>query len=327
MRGCSAGWVAASFGLLIASARAQHVNDVEALAISFDENALTPWSQEYTCSPYRCGVHQHHQCFCARTHVAGRAALCSWDDYSVIIDAAHTDENLMFEVEDLNPDIEGYSLDKLSLHLFPQSIPSDRVARQVATQAIDLVYSITIDSHHLHAYTYYASVKCGPIPTTYRVRALAIHAEVMDGAHVAGMVCPGAWTYHYFHADSSSAHSDLQFRLRLSTGDVSYMTAHLHPPLKLRPPYRSVDYSAHSDAGVYTEASLCSVEEGKQFFALRGQGHCAEYELHLDVMSHESSCVEMVHDCEGDGCDVQCDEIALDQFVYAQCAPDSWFVL
>ena len=47
------------------------------------------------------------------------------------IDASHTDENLMIEVEDLHPDTEGYRLDALSVHLFPQSIPSDRVARQV----------------------------------------------------------------------------------------------------------------------------------------------------------------------------------------------------
>jgi hypothetical protein len=220
---------------------------------------------------------------------------------------------------------QGYRLDALSLHLFPQSIPSDRVARQVVTTAIDLVYSITVDSHHLHAYTYYVSVKCGSVASTYRLRALAIHAALTDGGHVTGLVCPGAWTHHYFDVDSSAAHSDLQFRLRLSTGDVSYMTAHQHPPLKLRPPYRSVDHSAHSTLGVYTEASLCAVEEGKQFFALRGQGHCAEYELYLDVVSHDSTCAEMVHDCEGDDCSVQCDDIELDQFVYATCAPDSWY--
>ena len=114
----------------------------------------------------------------------------SWVDYSVTIDASHIDENLMFEVEDLEPDTEGYRLDALSVHLFPQSIPSDRVARQVVTQAIDLVYSITIDSHHLHAYTYYFSIKCGAVPTTYKVRALAIHAEVSNGGTVHGLVCP-----------------------------------------------------------------------------------------------------------------------------------------
>jgi hypothetical protein len=223
MGGRSAGWVAASLLLLqLDQVAAQHANEVAALEISFDENALTPWSQEYTCSPH------------------------SWNDYSVTIDASHTDENLMIEVEDLHPDTEGYRLDALSVHLFPQSIPSDRVARQVVTQAIDLVYSITVDAHHLHAYTYYVGVRCGAIPTTYQLRAIAIHAEVTNGGHVTGLVCPGAWMYHYFNVDSSSAHSDLRFRLRLSTGDVSYMTAHLEPPLKLRPPYRSVDHSEHS---------------------------------------------------------------------------------
>jgi hypothetical protein len=33
----------------------------------------------------------------------------------------------------------------------------------------------------------------------------------------------------------------------------------------------------------------------------------------------------MVHDCEGDDCNVQCDEIEMDQFVYGQCAPHSWY--
>eukprot|EP01044_Picomonas_judraskeda_P001185 COSAG03_NODE_65_length_15137_cov_3.350446_7_plen_940_part_00 len=251
----------------------------------------------------------------------------SWDDYSVTIDASHTEENLMFEVESLNQGVEGYRLDALSLHLFPQAIPSNRAARQVVTQAIDLVYSITIDSHHLHAYTYYFSVRCGTTAATYRVRPLAIHAEMTSTHdHVRGQVCPGAWTYHYFDADSSSAHKDLQFRLRLSTGDVSYMTAYQHPPLKLRPPYRSADHTEHAAGDeVYTVASLCSVKQGRHFFALRGQGHCAEYDLHLVLQDADPSCAEMVHDCEGDRCAFECDEMELDQFVYGQCAPNSWY--
>ena len=191
--------------------------------------------------------------------------------------------------------------------------------------ANSLVYSITVDAHHLFAYTYYVGVLCGPVAATYKIRALAIHAALADAGHVTGLVCPGAWVYHYFDVTSAEAHSDLKFRLRLATGDASYMTAHQHPPLKLRPPFRSVDHLEHAAANVYTETHLCAVEEGKQYFALRGQGECAEYELYLDIVTHDATCTELVHDCTGDDCAVQCDEFELDQFVYSECSPNSWY--
>ena len=251
--------------------------------------------------------------------------LHSWDDYSVTIDESDTDTNLLLEVENLHPQTTGYRTDALSVHLFPQSIPPDRAARQSVVEAIDLVYSITIDSHHLQAFTYYIGVKCGATTATYRLRARGIPAAMSDGGHVSGQVCPGAWTYHYFQVASGSAGSDLQFRFRLTSGDATYMTQHQQPPLKLRPPYRNVDHSAHSAPGVYTEVNLCAAEEGRHFFALRGRSHCADYELHLDVVSHNSSCAEMVHECDGDDCGFQCDEIELDKFVYGECVPYSWY--
>ena len=50
----------------------------------------------------------------------------SWDDYSVTISASHTDENVMFEIEDLHTGVEGYRNDAMSLHLFPQ-VPPDHL--------------------------------------------------------------------------------------------------------------------------------------------------------------------------------------------------------
>jgi hypothetical protein len=65
----------------------------------------------------------------------------------VTISDSHCDENvIMFELEDLHPGTEGYRNDAMSLHLFPLSIPSNRAAREKTTSAIDLVYSITVNS-------------------------------------------------------------------------------------------------------------------------------------------------------------------------------------
>jgi hypothetical protein len=82
----------------------------------------------------------------ALTLITVSPVVCSWDDYSVNISASHIDENIMFEVVDLHTGTEGYRTDAMSLHLFPQAIPSDRVARQKAVAAINLVYSVTVDS-------------------------------------------------------------------------------------------------------------------------------------------------------------------------------------
>jgi hypothetical protein len=136
---------------LVPTVSAQHANTITELPISFDANIPSAWSSDYTCKPYRCA---HSPCrplslflrASSHAHNVSPALICSWDDYSVNISASHIDENIMFEVVDLHTGTEGYRTDAMSLHLFPQAIPSDRVARQKAMAAINLVYSVTVDS-------------------------------------------------------------------------------------------------------------------------------------------------------------------------------------
>jgi len=113
--------------------------------------------------------------------------------------------------------------------------------------------------------------------------------------------------YHYYHFNSSgSGDDDGGHRRALSVGDdsatgrhvrlhiwkyegdVYYLSAHLHAPIKLVPPYGYL-----SDTDWEVELELCNLEEGDHYLGLRGGVSCAVY----DVIAEEftGDCSELDH--------------------------------
>jgi hypothetical protein len=84
---------------------------------------------------------------------------------------------------------------------------------------------------------------------------------------------------------SSNTHlalgSDIRFKLKMHSGDIFYTVAHLHPALKMVPPYRHIDYEDHLHGVHYTPVDICNIEEGLQYLVIKGGDTCAEYEVEL----------------------------------------------
>ena len=71
-------------------------------------------------------------------------------------------------------------------------------------------------------------------------------------------------------------------------GDMYYLSAHLHAPIKLVPPYGYL-----SETDWYVELQLCNLEEGDHYLGLRGGESCAVYDVIAEEFTGE--CRELDH--------------------------------
>ena len=318
-----------------------------------------------------CNATQHYAHHTATGNIHGLPALAegqsqhgkctpnSYEDFYMHIGHGASANNLVLDVEALTDSLDTGAL---GLYLFEGSIPADRKTERRSTFSDENVWSVMYNSWDLHEGDFFVSVKCGASPMEFRLLPLFIKAELAHGGHASGVVCPGQIAYHYFDAPHESCknfsagvdcvsnftagnatsctsdafgvarsctytapttgHHDVEWELELHTGDVSYMTSHENPPLKLRPPYRTVD-SKQVAAGHRTETSVCNADRGKTYLALRGQQHCAQYDVYTKFVNHSSTCEELVNECRAD-CMQQCDELQLEHFIYDQCEAGSW---
>ena len=74
----------------------------------------------------------------------------------------------------------------------------------------------------------------------FRLVAHLVHAEVIEHHPQSGSVCPGQFVYHYFYIREQDV-DDLTWSFELHSGDVYYLTRHVHAPLKLTQPYGHAD--------------------------------------------------------------------------------------
>lgn len=157
----------------------------------------------------------------------------SSQDYSLNVTEHMSHDNILFEVVDVNQEIEGYRLDALSLHLFENSIPPGRQTGRktiavrstrptlslramlwprvrpqpppnpfdgngsYAWQATFSVYELSLTSWDVKEGMYYLSVKCGSQGTTYKINAREIKGYyATEGESIEGQLCKGSWMYH-----------------------------------------------------------------------------------------------------------------------------------
>ena len=163
---------------------------------------------------------------------------------------------------------------------------------------------------------------------TYTVKVIVIPAELSTGASATGEVCPNEWVYHYIDTAASGHHGagkHLKFDITKAAeeGASVAVTRHLAPPLKLVPPYVSLDYSQSS---VTSTIEMCDVEEGKQYLGLLGQssaGGCMNYQV--TATKFTGSCEEFIHAPSDDPAAIADLTLPIEHFERASCDPYQWF--
>eukprot|EP01051_Picozoa_sp_SAG22_P016858 SAG22_NODE_2478_length_2529_cov_6.910700_1_plen_372_part_10 len=248
-------WLALA-ALFVGSARAAGgPNVVTTLPLNFDSPA---WSE-----PGSCKAH-------------------SWKDYMVNVSAADAYNNMIFEVEDLNPETEGYKNEAVSVLLFHGKIPTDRSSPLRIIEGVDRLYSIVIDALHMKSGLYYISVLGGEVDTTYRIRARPIRAQLSPGVITEGEVCPERWIYHSLTIPETAAvANELSITLTVDHYDAFVMSLRAEMPLAVTAPYEI------AAEGHPAEITTCDISPGEYYLALYGNDHCVQYtiEYHLQASS------------------------------------------
>jgi hypothetical protein len=188
-------------------------------------------------------------------------------DFFIHIDPDQESNNMIIEVEALTDDMDPHVL---GLYLYEGSIPADRQTERYSESSNDNAYSVGINYHDLRAGDYFVSVRCGDAPMHFRLVAHLVHAEVIEHHPQSGSVCPGQFVYHYFYVREQDVGMDLTWSFELHSGDVYYLTRHVHAPLKLTQPYGHADSEDHVLHHTHSEVQNCALLPGKYYLALRG---------------------------------------------------------
>ena len=248
-----------------------------------------------------------------------------WVDFMLPANSKRRDCNVVFEVEDLG---NGFAQSALNLFIYKGEIPGNRVTEFKSTETSDGHYSVTLNAWDFKAdVNYFASVRCGDEPKSFRLLTEIVDGSVEEGTHAVGYVCPGDFIYHFFDASmaqrraaagggayAEGLHLDVKFEIILHTGRVAYKTAHGEPPLKLLPPFRTTSEES-------TYVSLCDVVEGRHYVGLIGMGECADYELYVHTLPHRDECKEPEHELSANVGGHGIVTLEPDHFTYSSCAP------
>ena len=85
-------------------------------------------------------------------------------------------------------------------------------------------------------------------------------------------------------ADDAADDTPRHVRLSIDKyeGDMYYLSAHLHAPIKLVPPFMYFNQSAYQ-----TEVMICNMEIGQHYLALLGGELCGVYDVYASTFTGE----------------------------------------
>ena len=133
-----------------------------------------------------------------------------WRDFRVPLEPADLATNLLFEVLDVTgATSRGTNPEALSVHVFRDEIPEDRVTQNRAERSASATYAVFKSFVSLlamrNATALYVSVRCGHEPARFRLFGERVTAALAPDRVVRGEVCPGNFIYHYVDVPGDAA--------------------------------------------------------------------------------------------------------------------------
>jgi len=220
-----------------------------------------------------------------------------YTDFYLNISESNAKDNVIFEVEQLGDNSDPHAL---TVYLFPNVIPSDRLSERRAEKSADGLYSLLISSLDLEPGIYFLSVKCkdaglvdegggGGERIRFRVAPLAIHRDLAVGYTQHGELCPDEWVHHRFAVNRSSLSSvdtvgddfvayHARFHIWKYSGDF-YALLSDHAPFKLMAPYSYVDLNE-----LELVLDFCNIRSDDEIWiGLLGGTACSVYDISVTV--------------------------------------------
>lgn len=106
------------------------------------------------------------------------------------MDAAHAKNNLFLTaIHDAPSDQRHVVLDSISLLVFEEEIPPDRISSLTSTSSPDRQYSVIINANELKDTRYYVSVLCGQDDANFGIFAEFEQAGLLFGSNETGHIC------------------------------------------------------------------------------------------------------------------------------------------
>jgi len=235
-----------------------------------------------------------------------------WVDYELTLTDYDRSNNILFEVIDVSTG--GINPRSLSVHLFSNSIPVDRITHNRADSSVSHVYAVFRTFLALNDMTNldgsevkkaFVSVRCGPTATRFKLLGEHITAHLESGHLIRGDVCSGSWVFHYIVVpENANASSTLSVELNSYEGYTDFTVLASHPPIRISPPYgistpytsegSSSSASSSNSTEVSNIATICDVEPGLTYYigvkiSAGHDSHCAVYDI-LTTLSNDIGC-------------------------------------
>ena len=110
----------------------------------------------------------------------------AWVDYVLEVDAAMTDTNLIFEVEDKG---DSYNPEALMVAIWEYAVPSDRAAEHRTERASGKVWAVGMNNECFVVGNITLGVRCSPFAAVdFKVKVVVVQASISPGTWLEGEV-------------------------------------------------------------------------------------------------------------------------------------------
>jgi hypothetical protein len=223
-----------------------------------------------------------------------------WVDFGIELNDHDRENNIVFEVQDLSTG--GMNPESLSVHLFTDEIPVNRLTENRADSSNSAVYAVFKTFLSLNQLTnldgepvekVYLSVRCGPNPSKFRVLGEHVEAHLESGHYSRGEVCSGNWVYHYITIPENVNYTaSLDVKMVAYEGYIDYTVLVSHPPVRIAPPYGEA-WSGHA-----ADVMICEAEAGMTYYigvkASKKHGAtCAVYDIDAIIKTNDPNCTSV----------------------------------
>jgi hypothetical protein len=231
-----------------------------------------------------------------------------WVDYELYLNDYDRSNNIVFEVTDQNTG--SLNPRSLSVHLFTDAIPGDRLTENRADESVSAIYAVFKTFLSLSAMTnvdgspvqkIFVSVRCGPTATRFKLLGEHVTAGLLNDHPIRGEVCSGAWVFHYMAVpQNANVSSTLHVKVDTYEGHVDFTVLGSYPPVRIAPPYgissrdnfddsssdshRRLSSATSNSTEVSNEVTVCDAEPGITYYigvkvSDGYDGHCAVYDI------------------------------------------------
>jgi hypothetical protein len=202
------------------------------------------------------------------------------------------------------------------VHLFTDAIPVDRVTENRADESVSAIYAVfktflslsemaNVDGSAIERV--FVSVRCGPMPTRFKLLGEHVPAALSHGHLARGEVCSGSWVFHFISIpDNANTTSTLQVELKSYEGYIDFTVLGSKPPIRIAPPYgvasrydsalsdshRRLSSASANTSEVSNQVLVCNAEPGIKYyigvkFSEGHDSHCAVYDVKAKLSNND----------------------------------------